>query len=128
MRTQDGSASENLTKPIPLRLAPMLTDFRGNRRLRFRIERVPRNARLTCGRKNGDNSWSLTYAEIGSVCYLPAADATEPQSFAVRVLDTESGETVALFDVPASLGDVNGKQPTTKNKTAERDDNSNASQ
>ena len=91
---------------VPLSVASLVSVHRSNKRLCFRIERVPRTARLTSGRKNSDNSWSLTYGELCNVSYLPALGATQPLSLTLRVLGVESGETIEVFEVPLAAGDA----------------------
>ena len=90
--------------PIPLRLATILAPYREDHGdLLFRIERLPRGARLTVGRNNGDRTWTLNEREIEKAAYIAPEGAEELPEFGVRVIAMPSGQTIAVLDtrVPA---------------------------
>src|SRR5678810_771773 len=90
---------------VPLDLAPHLKAYRARTRIVIRIEKLPRHARLSRGRNNGDGSWSLSLDEIeGLMCLLPT-EANGPHTLAVRIIDVESGAgaTLDVVDLPIVL-------------------------
>ena len=105
-------SEEQTGRAIPLNLGPMLAVYKGRRRLSLRIERMPPLARLSVGRNNGDNSWSLAFSEIDTVAYLPPeGSANEPLTLSVRIIDLgEGGSTVAVLDLsvtPTVANEIN---------------------
>src|SRR5260221_5626780 len=78
-------------QPIPVALAPLLSPYKRHGRLSLRIERLPRTARLSAGRNNGDNSWSLTLDQLEDLTYLPPQGMAETHSLAVRIIGLDSG-------------------------------------
>jgi hypothetical protein len=89
--------------PIPLDLAPLIAPFKSRGRISLRIERMPQRARLSAGRNNGDNSWSLATDEIEGLEYCPPDGDTAPRVLSLRVLQVENGVPVAsigVVDVP----------------------------
>ena len=90
-------------QPIPVALAPLLSPYKRHGRLSLRIERLPRMARLSAGRNNGDNSWSLTLDQLEDLTYLPPQGMDEAHSLAVRIIGLDSGgSTLAVLDFPVS--------------------------
>jgi len=89
---------------IPLNLGPMLAVYKNRRRLSLRIEGMPHLARLSAGRNNGDNSWSLSFSEIDTLSYLPPeGSADETLTLSVRVIDLDSGgSTLAVLELSVS--------------------------
>jgi hypothetical protein len=108
---------------IPLNLAPLLSAYyRGHGRLSLRIERLPQLARLSRGRNNGDNSWSLSLDELDDLDYLPPHGADEAHTLALRIVDLDAGggSTIAVLDFPVSLAPE--ALSAARDKTAARGD------
>src|SRR4030081_3780720 len=92
-------------QPIPVALAPLLSPYKRHGRLSLRIERLPRTARLSAGRNNGDNSWSLTLDQLEDLPYLPPAGMDEEHVLAIRIIGLDGGgTTLAVIDFPISSG------------------------
>ena len=91
-------------RAIPLNLGPMLAVYKNRRRLSVRIEKMPHLARLSAGKNNGDNSWSLALSEIDTLAYLPPeGSANDSVTLSVRLIDLESGgSTLAVLDLCVS--------------------------
>ncbi len=85
---------------IPLHIAPLLKPYRKYGRLSIRVERLPNQARLSSGRNNGDNSWSLTYDELEDLNFLApeSADIYKPLAIRIISLDDGNASTLALLD------------------------------
>ncbi len=89
---------------LPLSLRAMVSPYKKQGRLVIRVERMQPRARLSAGRNNGDNTWSLTLDELEDLLYLPPAEMKEPHTLAIRVtvIDTTGGTTAALLDYDIS--------------------------
>src|SRR5258707_5754265 len=88
---------------IPINLAPLLSPYKGHGRLSLRIERLPQQARLSAGRNNGDNSWSLTLDQLEDLTYLPPEGMDDAHSLAVRIIGLDGGgSTLAVLEFPVS--------------------------
>jgi len=100
----EGSAARGAV--IPLDLASPLMQYRETSGLSIRVERLPFKARLSQGRNNGDNSWSLTIDELDGLRYLPPEGLTAAHTLTVRVIRIadDSASTLMRFDVPVSPG------------------------
>ncbi len=99
------SASAASGPPIPLRLATIIAPYRDDHGdLLFRIERLPRGARLTHGRINSDRTWTLNEREVEKAGYVAPEGAEESPEFSLRVIAMPSGQTIAVHDlrVPAA--------------------------
>lgn len=97
---------------IPLDLVPLLSPYKGKGRLTLRVERMPRAARLSAGRNNGDNSWSLTLDELEDLEYLPPEGSTNAHTLALRIVarDDDGASTLVVLDLPISPDTV-GSSP-----------------
>ena len=92
-------------QPIPLKLASILSTYKRHGKLSIRIERLPQLARLSAGRNNGDNSWSLTLDQLEDLTYLPPAGMDEEHVLAIRIIGLDGGgSTLAVLDFPVSPG------------------------
>ena len=60
----EGDAYNAPPDPVPLALAPLIAPYKKRGRVKLRIERLPRRARLSQGQNNGDGSWSLMLDEL----------------------------------------------------------------
>src|ERR1043166_699784 len=85
------ASSGSVQNAIPLKLAGLLTPYRRHGRLSLRVERMPQLARLSGGRNNGNNSWSLASDALDDLFYLPPEGDFEPHTLAVRVIGLEEG-------------------------------------
>jgi Bacterial SH3 domain len=91
------------SRPIPLALAPLLSPYKKHGRLSVRIERLPRLARLSAGRNNGDRSWSLGLDELEDLTYLPPDGMDEAHTLAMRIIGLDGGgSTLAVLDLSVS--------------------------
>jgi hypothetical protein len=95
-----GEAHDVAPDPIPLALAPLIAPYRKRGRVRLRIERLPRHARLSHGQNNGDHSWSVMLDELEDLKYLPPKGSTEASVLSIRILSVEGGDatTLAVLD------------------------------
>src|SRR5882757_6655407 len=90
---------------IPIKLGLLLTPYKRHGRLSIRIERLPQQARLSAGRNNGDNSWSLTLDQLEDLTYLPPPGMEEEHVLAIRIIGLDGGgSTLAVIDFPISSG------------------------
>ena len=126
-RLNDGARNLTEARPapraIPIKLAPLLSPYKRHGRLSLRIERLPQLARLSSGRNNGDNSWSLTLDQLEDLTYLPPAGMEEAHSLAVRIIGLDGGgSTLAVLDFPVSPGAA-GPETEDQDQTAEAPDN-----
>src|SRR5579863_7932979 len=55
---------------VPVDFRPLLKPYRKAGRLCLRIERLAQGAKLSAGRRNTDNSWSLASDELEDLHYL----------------------------------------------------------
>jgi hypothetical protein len=116
-------------RAIPVKLAPLLSPYKRHGRLSIRIERLPQLARLSAGRNNGDNSWSLTLDQLEDLKYLLPEGMDEGHSLAVRIIGLDGGgSTLAVLDFPVSPGVAvpetdDEAVPAAQDDTAEAIDN-----
>lgn len=91
---------------IPLDLSELLAPYKRRGRLTLRIERMPVLSRLSRGRNNGDNSWSLGLDELEDLEFLAPEGANETYMLAVRIIACGAGDasTLALLDFPVICG------------------------
>jgi len=96
----DGGADDATPEPVALVLAPLIAPYKKRGRVKLRIERLPRRARLSQGQNNGDGSWSLMLDELEDLQYLPPEGATEAPILGIRILRVEAGDatTLAVLD------------------------------
>ena len=89
---------------IPLDLLPLLAPHRKRGRLSVRVEQMPPLARLSAGRNNGDNSWSLASDELEDLTFQPPANFDAPHTLAIRIIVYAGAEasTAALIDFEVS--------------------------
>src|SRR6266571_4174734 len=106
---------------IAVKLGPLLSPYKKQGRLSVRIERLPQLARLSAGRNNGDNSWSLTLDELEDLAYLPPEGMHEAHSLAVRIIGLDGGgSTLAVLDFPVPAGVAETEED--QDQTAEEPD------
>jgi len=112
-------------RTIPLNLAPLLAPYKKHGRLSLRIERLPRLARLSRGRNNGDSSWSLTLDELEDLAYLPPDGVDAAHTLVIRIvsLDGSSGTTLAVLDFLVSSNTVEDEGHSPNVGPVEPDDN-----
>lgn len=100
------SASAEPTR-VGINLAPMLAPYKKQGRFSLRIERLPKGARLSNGRRNGDGTWSLGSDEIDELsCLIPEGAEANPLLIRIISLDRNAGNTLAALDYPIALGDA----------------------
>src|SRR3569832_2215788 len=92
----DGGADDATPEPVALVLAPLIAPYKKRGRVKLRIERLPRRARLSQGQNNGDGSWSLMLDELEDLQYLPPEGATEAPILGIRILRVEAGDATTL--------------------------------
>lgn len=107
---------------IPLDLLPLLAPYRKRGRLSVRVEQMPPLARLSAGRNNGDNSWSLASDELEDLTFQPPENFDAPHTLAIRIIVYAGAEasTAALIDFEISPDGSGGAPPPAG---ATRDDN-----
>ena len=96
----DGGADDATPEPVALALAPLIAPYKKRGRIKLRIERLPRRARLSQGQNNGDGSWSLMLDELEDLQYLPPEGSTDVPVLSIRILRVEAGDatTLAVLD------------------------------
>lgn len=89
---------------IALDLGPLLAPYRKRGRLAIRVEQMPPLARLSAGRNNGDNSWSLGSDELEALNFQPPPGFDQPHMLAVRIIvhDSAGASTAAVLDYEIS--------------------------
>jgi chromosome segregation ATPase len=94
----------NALRAIPLDLAPLLVPYKGHGRLALRVEHMPLQSRLSRGRNNGDNTWSLASDELEDLEFLAPEGSDKTHTLAIRIIARDGGEasTVAVLDLPVS--------------------------
>lgn len=99
-------AEASLGDGLALDLTKLVTPYGRDRRLSFRVERMPSRSRLSRGRNNGDGSWSLTRDELQGLLYFPPRGSNNVPTLVVRIigLDSDDGATLEVIDaVPGSM-------------------------
>jgi hypothetical protein len=96
---------ESEPQVLPLKLGPLVAPFRKQGRLSLRIERMPRRARLSAGRNNGDGSWSVSTDELDGLKILMEGKV-DAATLGVRVFKLEAGvaQTLAVVDFELTPG------------------------
>ena len=91
---------------LPLDFRPLLKPFKRAGRLCLRIERLPQGAKLSAGRRNTDNSWSLASDELEDLNYLIPSNISRDHELTIRVMTFEDGAAstlkVSQFAITAS--------------------------
>ena len=89
---------------IALDLGPLLAPYRTRGRLAIRVEQMPPLARLSAGRNNGDNSWSLGSDELEALNFQPPPGFDQPHMLAIRIIlhDSAGASTAAVLDYEIS--------------------------
>ena len=108
-------ATTGATAPrgFALDLAAVLAPYGRQGRLAVRVERMRDGARLSKGRNNGDNTWSLAPEELEGVIYLPPDDRVHADRLALRVieLNEDGGTTLAVVEFPLAPSDAVARPP-----------------
>lgn len=103
-------ATTGTTAPrgFALDLAAVLAPYGRKGRLAVRVERMREGARLSKGRNNGDNTWSLAPEELEGVFYLPPDDRVHADRLALRIIELteEGGSTLAIVEFPLAPTDA----------------------
>jgi uncharacterized protein YgiM (DUF1202 family) len=108
-------------RAIPLDLTPIIEPYKGSsRRLSLRVERVPPFARLSRGRNNGDNSWSLATDELEDLAYIPPDNFQSTHTLLVRVVSVEDASTVAVLEYAVSPQTTSQNMAPARPATAAR--------
>ena len=108
-------------RSIPLDLTPIIEPYKGSsRRLSLRVERVPPLARLSRGRNNGDNSWSLATDELEDLAYIPPDNFQSTHTLLVRVVSVEDASTVAVLEYAVSPQAVSHSTMPARTSTTAR--------
>ena len=94
------------SRTIPLELLPLIAPYRHRGRFTLRIENLPQSARLSAGRTNGDQTWSLGLDELEELFYFPPVQLSKEHTLAVRLISKDDAEasTIALIDVVVMPG------------------------
>src|SRR6185295_19152130 len=101
LRLAKGPETPAAVYAVPLELAPMLSPFKKHGRLSIRLDRLPVFARLSAGRNNGDNSWSLAPDELDDRTYLLPEGSDGPHTLVIRIIGP-GGSTLGVLDLPIS--------------------------
>jgi hypothetical protein len=102
------TGATNTRRGFALDLAAVLAPYGRQGRLAVRVERMRDGARLSKGRNNGDNTWSLAPEELEGVLYLPPDDRVHADRLALRIieLNEEGGTTLAVVEFPLAPTDA----------------------
>ncbi|HEV2561283.1 MAG TPA: SH3 domain-containing protein [Rhizomicrobium sp.] len=89
-------------RAIPLKLAPLVSIYKGRGKLSLRVERMPLLSRLSAGRNNGDNTWSLALDELEDLAFLLPEGMDHRHVLAIRIVafDGVAASTLAVLDFP----------------------------
>ncbi len=111
----EGGAENAPPQPVALVLAPLIAPYKKRGRVKLRIERLPRRARLSQGQNNGDGSWSLMLDELEDLEYLPPEGSTETPVLGIRILRVEAGDatTLAVLDYALPAPSRSGQTGTS---------------
>jgi len=111
----DGDAENATPEPVALVLTPLIAPYKKRGRIKLRVERLPRRARLSQGQNNGDGSWSLMLDELEDLQYLPPEGSTEAPVLGIRILRVEAGDatTLAVLDYALPAPSRDGRAGTT---------------
>lgn len=103
----EGAPRATATRVLPIDLTAILSPYK-KKHFALRIERVPQRARFSAGRKNGDNSWSLTREETNELEYLLPEEVATAHTIAIRILDLDAagGTTLKLVEYPVKIDDA----------------------
>ncbi|HEV2547382.1 MAG TPA: SH3 domain-containing protein [Stellaceae bacterium] len=108
-----GTTGATAPRGFALDLAAVLAPYGRRGRLAVRVERMRDGARLSKGRNNGDNTWSLAPEELEGVLYLPPDDRVHADRLALRIieLNEEGGTTLAVVEFPLAPSDATPLAP-----------------
>ena len=123
LTTKDVIRSPLISHQIPLNLRHFLDPFKGKGRLFIRIERLPQQASLSAGQRNGDGTWSLASDEIDGVRYLIPSYRARDHQLTIRVMarEVDAVTTLKVADYlisvdgtsdPSSEGDACDENPS----------------
>lgn len=103
----EGAPRATATRTLQLDLSTVLAPYK-KKHIALRIERIPQRARLSAGRKNGDNSWSLTREDTNDLEYLLPEEVATAHTLAIRIMDLDAagGSTLALVEYKVKVDDA----------------------
>ena len=108
---RDQSDAEEMLRPLPLDLRPLVSPYRRQGKISLRVERLPHRTRLSRGQNNGDRSWSLSLDDLEDLEFLAPQDLRGEHVLSIRVVSLSGGDaatvaviehTVASSDAPAA--------------------------
>lgn len=106
------AATQPEGEPIPLDLSHLMAPYKRQRGITLRVENLAHGARLSEGRNNGDQSWSLAPDELDGLEYLPPTEFYEAHTLSVRIISVEGGdgETMSVEEVPIAAHTPDGSE------------------
>lgn len=121
----------SVERRIPVDFRFLLRPHKKAGRLRLRIERLPQGTKLSAGRRNEDNSWSLASDELEDLHFLASSNIARDYEITVRVMTFENDEISTLSVVPfvvsaaddtvsvQASGDPHGQDPVARSQLSE---------
>jgi len=99
-------------RKIPVDFRPLLKPHKAAGRLCLRVERLPQGAKMSAGRRNTDNSWSLASDELEGLHYLVNSNVAPEHELTVRVMNFVDGaaSTLKVSQFPISASDAEPAQ------------------
>jgi len=84
--------------------------------LSIRVEGMRRGSRLSKGQDNGDETWSLTKADLKDLVYIPSRRGLDPHTVVFRIIGVRGGygEAIGSVDYALSPEDVIQAVHTTR--------------
>jgi len=96
LTVSDAAGTEDTA--ISLSVSSALTDTDGSETLEIVISGVPTGATLSAGTDNGDNTWTLTQAQLSGLTITPPADSDTDFTLTITAESTDGGDTATTVD------------------------------
>lgn len=88
---------------IPIAVTSALTDLDGSETLSFTIQGLPAGFMPTVGIDNGNGTWSLTAAQIGSLAIKPPANWSGDATYTIVATSTEREGDSSIHSVTGTI-------------------------
>jgi len=105
---EQGGAAPAAVGYVPIEIGDVVPTEHKYEYLSIRVENVPLGAKLSAGEDNGDESWSLTVADLKNLVYIPSRKGVDERNLIVRIVGVKGGfgEAVKSVEVPIGPADL----------------------
>ena len=123
--TVTNNASGNEDSAISLTIGSSLVDNDGSETLAILISGVPTGATLSAGTDNGDNTWTLTSAQLAGLTITPPNNSSTDFTLTITATSTEAegGDTASLTDtIDVTVNPISDGTTLTANNVSGNED------